>query len=149
MGVGTLLYNHRQAGSLASCSAYGSWHAIKVTKGNKADMRGYEEKKATKYAPTKMLEGGSSKQSVFNLSFHRLKDIWVSNAGRGKINHSFIHPFTQQTFIECLLCAGHDARKWKHGQGSGIGMPGAGGRQTEAVAGFGKRPDYQLAWEWG
>lgn len=42
----TLLYHHHQASSLRSCLARGNWHAIKVRKGNKTDVKGYEETKA-------------------------------------------------------------------------------------------------------
>lgn len=62
--------------------------------------------------PAGRMVGGPDKQSGFRLSF----SISLRTSGsqvQGEGDHSFIPRFTQQTLIECLLCAWLGALRWR------------------------------------
>lgn len=56
--------------------------------------------------------GGPDKQSGFRLSFSISLGTSRSQV-QGEGDHSFISRFTQQTLIECLLCAWLGALRWR------------------------------------
>lgn len=101
-----------QTSSRVCCLASGSWHAVKVTKGNKGETRGHEEERGKNDAPAGRMVGGPDKQSGFRLSFSTSSRTFGCQA-QGEGDRWFIHPFTQQTLIECLLCAWLGALRWR------------------------------------
>lgn len=68
--------------------------------------------KGTKYAPAKRLDGGSNSQGGFKLSVQSSKGHLDFNR-RENVDISFIYPFTQHIFTECLLYAGRVSPWWK------------------------------------
>lgn len=71
----------------------------------------YGERKGTEYASVKRLEGTRDIPSSFKLSEQPCKGQLCFKHSEGEGDWSFLYPFTQQTFIECLLCAKHSVAK--------------------------------------
>lgn len=55
--------------------------------------------------------GAVTHKVVSNLVSSLVKGSWVSSAVREKVTGCSLSPFTQQTFIECLLCVKHSVAK--------------------------------------
>ena len=92
------------------CLASGSWHAIKVTKGNKGETRDGTRRKWAKIM--RLLGGrweGLTSRVVSDLVFQSPQGHLGLKCREKVIIHSALHP----TNIECLLCAWLGALRWR------------------------------------
>lgn len=85
-----------------------------MTKGNKRERREGRRRKGHRICICQEVGGGAvTHKVVSNLVSSLVKDSWVSSAVREKGDWLFTNSFTQQTFIECLLCVKHGVAKWR------------------------------------